>query len=601
MIKMCDLPRYADADMEEIKKMKEAHTVLNQVTYEPKPLYHGYTDKRLRINVTDNTIDMIDIPQEVKEKFTGGKGYCLRYLWDATKPDTKWDSPENAITMSAGPIAGITQYGGTGKCLVCSISPMTDIPIDSNVGGYFGPFLKFSGFDVIELTGKAEEDVIIVIDGNKGTVSIEKAPLEHKDAHVLGEELTTMYAEDDNDRKNVAVVCSGSAADHCNLSMLNFTFYDPKRNVVRLKQAGRGGIGRVFADKHIKALVCHFKGVKANLNHVYDISILNRDGLKFHREVATQDDKQNSMRKSGTAYSLRIMSDYDILPTRNYKYGGTDKIDEMAPEVWRNKWLTQGGADGCWYGCSMACAKTADQFELKTGPYKGHKVCVDGPEYETAAGVGPNCGVTDPQVILEVNFYCDTYVDAVTTDQVNDILTRSGKIYTLLKIDEVNNLGAARIRVRSLIAAIRVREMRHYHKPIVSSAYSRVYFTKEMKKNYTILCPQMSPIHFDLIEPAVRSCGYNLEVLQNSDRTAIDTGLKYVNNDACYPSLIVVGQIMDALLSGKYDLEHTAVIMSQTGGGCRASNYIGFIRRALERAGRGDREGDPPEHKVYLR
>ena len=192
---------------------------------------------------------------------------------------------------------------------------------------------------------------------------------------------------------------------------------------------------------------------------------------------------------------------------------------------------------------------------------------------------------TQPNLdLIQLNsFGCG--LDAVTTDQVNDILTRSGKIYTLLKIDEVNNLGAARIRVRSLIAAIRVREMRHYHKPIVSSAYSRVYFTKEMKKNYTFLCPQMSPIHFDLIEPAVRSCGYNLEVLQNSDRTAIDTGLKYVNNDACYPSLIVVGQIMDALLSGKYDLEHTAVIMSQTGGGCRASNYIGFIRRALERAG----------------
>ena len=192
---------------------------------------------------------------------------------------------------------------------------------------------------------------------------------------------------------------------------------------------------------------------------------------------------------------------------------------------------------------------------------------------------------TQPNLdLIQLNsFGCG--LDAVTTDQANDILTRSGKIYTLLKIDEVNNLGAARIRVRSLIAAIRVREMRHYHKPIVSSAYSRVYFTKEMKKNYTILCPQMSPIHFDLIEPAVRSCGYNLEVLQNSDRTAIDTGLKYVNNDACYPSLIVVGQIMDALLSGKYDLEHTAVIMSQTGGGCRASNYIGFIRRALERAG----------------
>ena len=232
MIKMCDLPRYADADMEEIKKMKEAHVVLNQITYEPKPLYRGYTDKRLKIDVSDSSVSILDIPQEVKEKFTGGKGYCLRYLWDAVNPQTRWDSPENAVTMSAGPVAGITQYGGTGKCLVCTISPMTDIPIDSNVGGYFGPFLKFSGFDMIELTGKAKEDVIIVIDGNKGTISVEKAPLEHRDAHILGEELTAMYAEDENDRKNVAVVCSGSAAEHCNLSMLNFTFYDPKRNVV---------------------------------------------------------------------------------------------------------------------------------------------------------------------------------------------------------------------------------------------------------------------------------------------------------------------------------------------------------------------------------
>ena len=176
-------------------------------------------------------------------------------------------------------------------------------------------------------------------------------------------------------------------------------------------------------------------------------------------------------------------------------------------------------------------------------------------------------------------------LDAVTTDQVSDILTRSGKIYTVLKIDEVNNLGAARIRIRSLISALRVREERRYTRNIVSSSYNRVIFTKEMKKNYTLLCPQMSPIHFELIEPAIRSFGYNLVVLQNDDKTAVDTGLKYVNNDACYPSLIVIGQIMDALLSGKYDLDHPAVLMSQTGGGCRASNYIGFIRRALEKAG----------------
>ena len=176
-------------------------------------------------------------------------------------------------------------------------------------------------------------------------------------------------------------------------------------------------------------------------------------------------------------------------------------------------------------------------------------------------------------------------LDAVTTDQVNDILSGSGKIYTCLKIDEVNNLGAARIRIRSLLSAIRVREQRHQTRTIHSSQMHRVLFTKEMRKNYTILCPQMSPIHFDLLEPTFRRCGYNLVVLNNDNKHSVDMGLKYVNNDACYPSLLVVGQIMDAVLSGQYDTDHLAVVMSQTGGGCRATNYIGFIRRALAKAG----------------
>ena len=176
-------------------------------------------------------------------------------------------------------------------------------------------------------------------------------------------------------------------------------------------------------------------------------------------------------------------------------------------------------------------------------------------------------------------------LDAVTTDQVNDILTGSGKIYTCLKIDEVNNLGAARIRIRSLLSAIRVREQRHQERTVCSSSINRVVFTKEMRKNYTILCPQMSPIHFDLLEPTFRRCGYNLVVLNNDNKGSIDMGLKYVNNDACYPSLLVVGQIMEAVLSGKFPTDRLAVVMSQTGGGCRATNYIGFIRRALEKAG----------------
>ncbi len=176
-------------------------------------------------------------------------------------------------------------------------------------------------------------------------------------------------------------------------------------------------------------------------------------------------------------------------------------------------------------------------------------------------------------------------LDAVTTDQVSDILTASDKIYTSLKIDEVNNLGAARIRVRSLLAAIRVREQRKETREIHSSAITRIPFTREMRESYTILCPQMSPIHFELLEPAFLASGYNIKVLPNDNKHAVDVGLKYVNNDACYPSLMVVGQIMEAILSGEYDTDRIAVIISQTGGGCRASNYIGFIRRALKKAG----------------
>ena len=191
---------------------------------------------------------------------------------------------------------------------------------------------------------------------------------------------------------------------------------------------------------------------------------------------------------------------------------------------------------------------------------------------------------TEDLDLIQLNsFGCG--LDAVTTDQVSDILTKSGKIYTCLKIDEVNNLGAARIRIRSLIAAIRTREKHPTERTIVPSNHERVIFTEEMRKTYTILAPQMSPIHFELLEPAFRASGYNLVVLGNDNKNAVNAGLKYVNNDACYPSLITVGMFMDAVTSGKYDTDHLAIIMSQTGGGCRASNYVGFIRRALEKAG----------------
>ena len=179
-------------------------------------------------------------------------------------------------------------------------------------------------------------------------------------------------------------------------------------------------------------------------------------------------------------------------------------------------------------------------------------------------------------------------LDAVTTDCVSDILSNSGKIYTVLKIDEISNLGAARIRIRSLLSAIKAQERAHKKRELRSTAYNRVEFTSEMKsRNYTILAPQMAPIQFDLVKEAFQVEGYDLVILDNDTKESVDVGLKYVNNDACYPSTIVVGQMMAALLSGKYDLSRTALLITQTGGGCRATNYISFIRRALEKAGFG--------------
>ena len=192
-------------------------------------------------------------------------------------------------------------------------------------------------------------------------------------------------------------------------------------------------------------------------------------------------------------------------------------------------------------------------------------------------------GMPNLELVQLTSFGCG--LDAVTADQVDEIMKAKSRMYTLIKIDEGSNLGAVRIRIRSLIAAVKARQ-RNRKKPVVkSSAYQRVVFTEEMKNEYTILAPQMSPIHFRLLQKAFQYSGYNFVVLDAVDPKAVDTGLKYVNNDACYPSILVAGQMIEALQSGKYDLNKVALLITQTGGGCRATNYIGFIRRALNDAG----------------
>lgn len=187
------------------------------------------------------------------------------------------------------------------------------------------------------------------------------------------------------------------------------------------------------------------------------------------------------------------------------------------------------------------------------------------------------------QLIQLNSFGCG--LDAITTDQVQEILSKAGKIYTSIKIDEISNLGAARIRIRSLVAALKKnnaadRFAEPYH-------FDYISFTEDMKNHHTILCPQLSPIHFEFLEDVFRAEGYRIELLPEVVPEAIEIGTRYVNNDACYPSIIVIGQLIHALKSGKYDLDNTTVVISQTGGGCRATNYMGLLRKAVQEAGFG--------------
>jgi aldehyde:ferredoxin oxidoreductase len=235
-----------------IKEMLSKHILLAEYKYQVTPLDKGYTDKVLHLNLTDNIFTIKDVPLQVKEKFIGGKGYGLKLLWDATNPDTKWNDAENEIVISAGPIAGITQYSGTGKSLVVTISPASNSVTDSNAGGYFGPFIKFSGFDAIEIQGKAKNDIIIIIDGTEGTVRIEEAPEEPLDSHLLSEILTEMYADNEESKHNVSVVSTGMAAEHSWLGMLNFSFWDKKKGAHTFETSWQGRNRGSFAEQEGK-------------------------------------------------------------------------------------------------------------------------------------------------------------------------------------------------------------------------------------------------------------------------------------------------------------------------------------------------------------
>ena len=358
------------------------------------------------------------------------------------------------------------------------------------------------------------------------------------------------------------------ANNHYNCPIVASYAENIKNNMEELKADDITFIRPFVALDNEEALI---KRMYREMSKYYDVT-MDEIGSAIHAAYAEAEKVKEDVRAKGEE-TLRYIDEHDMLGIvlAGRPYHLDPEINHGIPELINSYKIAVFTEDSVAHlGKVERPLIVSDQWMYHSRLYK-------------AANYVKTC---DNLELIQLNsFGCG--LDAVTTDCVNDILTKSGKIYTVLKIDEVSNLGAARIRIRSLISAVNSRHEQHYKTCPSSSAINRIEFTKEMKKDYTVLAPQMSPIHFDLLAPAFRCMGINIEILPDATKETIDVGLKYVNNDACYPSLIVVGQMMSAITSGKYDVNKLAVIMSQTGGGCRATNYVGFIRRALSKAGYG--------------
>jgi len=386
------------------------NVVLKELSYDVPKIEKGYANQTLYVNLSNNEIKIKPVDDRMKETFTGGKGFDLWLLWNGLPKDrvVKWDDEENEICIAAGPLGGVTQYPGAGKSIVTTISPETGIVIDSNVGGYFGPNLKFAGFDAMEIQGKADKDVYIFIDGDHGKIEIHDA----SDLPELSYEITQVLSErhTEKDGKDISVVSSGPGAEHAYMGCLNFSWWDMRRDLPRYKQAGRGGVGTVFRNKRIKALVAKKEKITLDMNGPADPDAVKEVGREHSKEILQLDPKQNRMRVIGTAHLPSIMDEFDLLPTRNFRTGGDPEAAKISGTAWEKIFTNTGkGWDGCWRACAINCSHCIEGFEIRTGPFKGKKVIVDGPEYETIAGCGSNVGIFDPHWIAEINFYCDTY------------------------------------------------------------------------------------------------------------------------------------------------------------------------------------------------
>jgi len=385
--------------------------ILEQIRYEPAQVTGGYTDQLLRINLTTLQITIQDLPPDFKNKYVGGRGYALKLIWDGTGRETRYDSPENILVMASGPLGNEPGFPGTGKFIIGTISPLTDTFIDSNIGGHFGPLLKLAGFDALAVSGIAQADLVIVIDADSRSISIMAAPAYDKENDEGSLSFGQRLLQDLNGGEHsdsLAAVTAGKGAGNARFGIINSLYYDKKRQRIRSKQAGRGGTGTVMRTKGLRGIVVRSSRSKANGNNAIDKEGVRKAGSRLKEVIATSDPKQLHLSAWGTTVLSEYMNKFHLFPINNYQYGQSAESAKLFAGVFLDRYFTKNMPDGCYYGCNLACSKSAENVELTLGPYAGRKINVDGPEYETVGAV--SCmGIFDPHFVLEYNWYCDEY------------------------------------------------------------------------------------------------------------------------------------------------------------------------------------------------
>jgi aldehyde:ferredoxin oxidoreductase len=369
--------------------------------YDKQPLVRGYANRILNVDVGSGRMETPALNEGIRDFFLGGRALALYLLHQAVTASTRAYDPENALILAPGPLGGIPQFPGTGKCMAVSLSPQTGIPGVSNFGGHFGAYLKYAGFDALQITGKAAEGVMIVIDAFRKEITLEAAPMTDQ-VFDLEQRIVTRFEKEGYEKRNIVFLTTGVGAVHTTYGCINSHYYDATKPV----DGGRGctdqtgrtdRLGSVMADKKVRAVVVLSEFPRGeNPYGAADCDKVKKAGTKLGQVIREVDPQSLRMARKGSAGLISFMNkeEYQSLPVHNYQLGSDPRAGSICGKSYEENLFEHRGMDGCFPGCNLQCTNGGG-VTLRSGEHRGRKVWVDGPEYETAAVSAPTwaCGI----------------------------------------------------------------------------------------------------------------------------------------------------------------------------------------------------------------